>query len=76
MEFDLVQQLPPTDWATTAELMEHLRVKSPNTVTRMIRDGMPKHRVGRKYLFDLIEVDQWLRASSRWSERNADDGAA
>lgn len=69
--------LPPTSWVRTDQLMEHLQVKSPNTITRLIREGLPAHRIGRTYRFDLTEVDAWFRArvESRWSEPNPGETA-
>ena len=55
-----VEQLP-TDWVTKDVLMAHLRIKSANTITAYIKQGMPAHRIGKGYLFDLTEVDQWVR---------------
>ena len=68
--------LPPTTWVTTDEVMRHLQIKSANTITRLIREGMPAHRVGKGYRFDLHEVDEWVRTYSRWSARVAARDAA
>jgi excisionase family DNA binding protein len=40
-------------------------VKSPNTITEMVKRGLPAHKVGKGYRFDLAEVDEWIR--SRWT---------
>lgn len=67
MSFEETRAIPdPTQWVTTRELMEHLRIVSANTVTNYIKAGMPHHRLGgRTLLFDLAEVDEWVR--SRWT---------
>ncbi|HEY6416349.1 MAG TPA: helix-turn-helix domain-containing protein [Acidimicrobiales bacterium] len=76
MELDpTVHSLPPTNWVDTKTLMNHLSIKTPALVTRLIREGMPAHRIGKGYRYDLREVDAWIRASSRWNERLAGETA-
>lgn len=57
----------PTRWVGTPELMAHLGIVSKNTVTNYVKAGMPVHQPlkGGRYLFDLVEVDEWIR--SRWT---------
>ena len=55
-------------------------VKAANKwdLTRLIKEGLPAHKIGRAYRFDLIEVDAWFRTrdvESRWSERPAGETA-
>lgn len=76
MEFE-VQHLPPTEWVDLETVMKHLSVRSKVTMTRYIRsEGLPARKVGKRYLFDLTEVDAWVRARSRWSRRGAGGASA
>lgn len=68
-----------TRWISVAEVAEHLGV-ARDTVYRWIDSkGMPAHRVGRFWKFQLSEVDVWVKSGgadvsngSRPKERLAD----
>jgi excisionase family DNA binding protein len=52
--------LVPDRYLNTAELAEHLAVH-PRTITRMLREGLPRHTFGRRMnRFRLAEVEAWL----------------
>lgn len=61
MELAEPQPLPVV-WVTSVQLKEHLGIRSDVTLTRYIRLGLPAHKVGKAYLFDLIEVDRWIQS--------------
>lgn len=45
------------------ELAKHLNT-SPWSIYRLLQkelNGVPRVKVGRKYLFELAEVDRWLK---------------
>ena len=49
-------------WVSLEEIAVHLGV-SQDTVHRWIRmRGMPAHKVGRLWKFQVTEVDAWVRA--------------
>ena len=51
-----------TRWISVAEVADHLGV-SRDTVYRWIDSrGMPAHRVGRFWKFQLSEVDKWVKS--------------
>ena len=51
-----------TRWISVAEVAEHLGV-ARDTVYRWIDSkGMPAHRVGRFWKFQLSEVDAWIKS--------------
>ena len=51
-----------TRWISVAEVAEHLGV-ARDTVYRWIDSrGMPAHRVGRFWKFQLSEVDAWVKS--------------
>jgi len=52
--------LAPDRYLTRAELAAHLNV-STKTIDRMLREGMPSHRFGRRLVrLRLGEVEKWL----------------
>ena len=49
-------------WISLDEIANHLGI-SRDTVYRWIEHrGMPAHKVGRLWKFQVSEVDQWVRA--------------
>lgn len=51
-----------TRWISVAEIASHLGV-ARDTVYRWIDSrGMPAHRVGRFWKFQLSEVDAWVKS--------------
>ena len=49
-------------WVSLEEVAEHLGV-SKDTVHRWLRKrGLPAHKVGRLWKFQVSEVDEWVRA--------------
>ena len=49
-------------WISVDEVAEHLGV-SRDTIYRWIeRRGLPAHRVGRFWKFQIVEVDEWVRS--------------
>jgi len=49
-------------WVTLAEAAHHLQV-AEETIHRWIRKkGMPAHRLGRNWRFQLSEIDEWVRS--------------
>ena len=51
-----------TRWISVSEVARHLGV-ARDTVYRWIDSrGMPAHRVGRFWKFQLSEVDEWVKS--------------
>ena len=72
--------LPPTNWVDTTALMAHLGIKARVTVGIYIKQGLPAHKVGKGYRFDLTEVDAWVRSRGaggdfRWNQPAAGETA-
>ena len=53
--------MAPATWMRVEAITKALGI-SRATLYRWIDRGLPHHRVGRVVLFDLDEVDSWLRA--------------
>lgn len=52
----------PIRWLTTEEVMKHLRIGSKHTLRKYRTQGLPAHQVGGQHLFDIDEVDAWVRS--------------
>lgn len=48
-------------WVTASEVAQHLGVVK-DTVRWRERKGLPAHKIGRLWKFQLSEVDEWVRA--------------
>ena len=49
-------------WLNMEEICKHLSVTN-DTVYKWIKEkGMPGHRVGRRWMFKQVEVDEWIRS--------------
>ena len=63
-----------TRWLSVADVADHLGV-ARDTVYRWIDSrGMPAHRVGRFWKFQLSEVDAWVKSGEAEVPDSADLG--
>jgi len=58
-------------WLSVGEIAEHLGVSRDTVYTWVNERGMPAHKVGKLWKFQIKEVDQWIR-SDRSKESNSD----
>ncbi len=49
-------------WVTAGHVAQHLGVAKDTVYRWRERKGLPAHRVGRLWKFQLSEVDEWVRA--------------
>ncbi len=49
-------------WVTAEDVAQHLGVAKDTVYRWRERKGLPAHRVGRLWKFQLSEVDDWVRA--------------
>lgn len=49
-------------WVTVEEVAQHLGVAKDTVYRWRERNGLPAHRVGRLWKFQISEVDDWVRA--------------
>lgn len=49
-------------WASVEQIAEHLGVTRDSIYRWIDRKGLPAHRVGRLWKFQVSEVDEWVRA--------------
>lgn len=50
-------------WVSADEIAAHLGVKKDSIYSWIAKLGMPAHRVGRLWKFQVSEVDAWVRAN-------------
>lgn len=67
-KYELSPQDVQASWVGLRELTE-LRPMSAPTVRRYMNQegGIPFRKLGRKVLFNLAEVDQWLAGRPAWN---------
>ena len=51
-------------WVSADAIAEHLGVTKDSVYSWIATKGMPAHRVGRLWKFQVSEVDAWVRADS------------
>ena len=49
-------------WVTAIEVARHLGVVKDTVYRWRERKGLPAHKIGRLWKFQLSEVDDWVRA--------------
>ena len=49
-------------WGSVDQIAEHLGVTRDSIYRWIDRKGLPAHRVGRLWKFQVSEVDDWVRA--------------
>ena len=49
-------------WVSVDQIAEHLGVTRDSIYRWIDRKGLPAHRVGRLWKFQVSEVDDWVRA--------------
>jgi excisionase family DNA binding protein len=49
-------------WLTVEEICTYLSVSNETVYKWIDQQGMPGHRVGRRWMFKKEEVDEWVRS--------------
>jgi excisionase family DNA binding protein len=52
----------PSPFWTMQDVMEYLQVRSRTTMFKLLKDGFPHARVGKKLIFRKADVDAWIEA--------------
>lgn len=55
------RKLMAEPWVSVEEVAEHLGVAKDSVYRWIDRKGLPAHRMGRLWKFQLSEVDEWVR---------------
>jgi excisionase family DNA binding protein len=56
-------------WVSVDQIAEHLGVTRDSIYRWIDRKGLPAHRVGRLWKFQVSEVDNWVRAGGADEEK-------
>ena len=59
-------------WVSVDQIAEHLGVKRDSIYRWIDRKGLPAHRVGRLWKFQVSEVDDWVRSGGTDEEQHGD----
>ena len=59
-------------WVSVDQIAEHLGVTRDSIYRWIDRKGLPAHRVGRLWKFQVSEVDVWVRAGDATEEQRSD----
>lgn len=51
-------------WLTVDNICKYLNVTNETVYKWIEQRGMPGHRVGRRWMFKLDEVDEWVRSGA------------
>jgi excisionase family DNA binding protein len=49
-------------WVTALDVAKHLGIAKDTVYRWRERKGLPAHKIGRLWKFQLSEVDEWVRA--------------
>ncbi len=49
-------------WVTASEVAKHLGIAKDTVYRWREHKGLPAHKIGRLWKFQLSEVDRWVRA--------------
>ena len=52
----------PTPLWSIKDVMEYLQIRSRTTMFKLLKDGFPHAKVGKKLIFRQADVDAWLEA--------------
>ena len=60
-------------WVTAEHVAQHLGVAKDTVYRWRERKGLPAHRRGRRWMFQLSEGDEWVRAGG--ADEESGDGS-
>ena len=60
-------------WVTAIDVARHLGVVKDTVYRWRERKGLPAHKIGRLWKFQLSEVDEWVRAGGADEEKKDQD---
>lgn len=60
-------------WLTVDDICKYLNVRNETVYKWIEQRNMPGHRVGRRWMFKLNEVDDWVRSGSAADKPGKDE---
>jgi excisionase family DNA binding protein len=61
-------------WVTAEQVAQHLGVVKDTVYRWRERKGLPAHKIGRLWKFQLSEVDEWVRAGGGGADDEPESG--
>ncbi len=62
-------------WLSVDDIATHLGVSKETVYKWIPRKGLPAHKVGKLWKFNLKEVDEWVRSGGAEDARSRDAGS-
>lgn len=59
-------------WVTAEQISQYLGVVKNTVYRRRERKGLPAHKIGRLWKFQLSEIDEWVRVGGADEEQRSD----
>ena len=59
-------------WVTAEDVAQHLGVVKDTVYRWRERKGLPAHKIGRLWKFQISEVDEWVRAGGASEQQEPD----
>lgn len=60
-------------WITVEDICKYLNVRNETIYKWIEQRDMPGHRVGRRWMFKLNEVDDWVRSGGAADKAGKDE---
>lgn len=60
-------------WITVEDICNYLNVRNETVYKWIEKREMPGHRVGRRWMFKLNEVDDWVRSGGAADKTGKDE---
>ena len=55
------REMRENKWLSMKEVCEYLRISRDTVINWINKEGMPAHKKGRLWRFDVNEVDEWMK---------------
>lgn len=68
--------MPTEPWVTAEQVAQHLGIVKDTVYRWRESKGLPAHKVGRLWKFQLSEVDAWVRAGGADEDLDKKDNNA
>lgn len=73
-QFPIANAMNAEPWVTAIDVARHLGVVKDTVYRWRERKGLPAHKIGRLWKFQLSEVDEWVRAGGADEDQDRVDG--
>jgi len=49
-------------WLTVGDISKYLKISNETIYKWIEKRGMPAHKVGRRWMFKRVQIDEWIEA--------------